>query len=87
MLLHLKFPTEEGCWGLWFPLFLIYPLFLAISLLAAPFLLLGSLLLWPTGRAKRVLLMLPYAWDVVFKIRGLLVDLRRDGRDVLINFV
>jgi hypothetical protein len=87
MLLHLKFPTEEGCWGLWLPFFLIYPLLLVLSLIAAPFLAAAALVLWPAGKVKIPLFVLPYAWNVILKSRGLMVDVRRYGRDVLINFI
>jgi hypothetical protein len=87
MLLHLKFPTEEGCWGLWLPLFLIYPLLFVLSLVAAPFLLIAALALWPAGKAKMPLFLLPYSWNVIFKTRGLMVDVRGDGRDILIDFI
>lgn len=87
MLLHLKFPTEDGFAGLWLPFFLVYPILLALSLVAAPFLLIAALVLWPDGKAKASLLVLPYIWNVIFKTRGLMVDVRNSGRDVLINFI
>jgi len=87
MLLHLKFPTKAGCWGLWLPLFLIYPLLFVLSLVAAPFLLIAALVLYPAGQAKIFLLVLPYAWNIIFKTRGLVIDVRRYGQDVLINFI
>lgn len=87
MLLHLRFPAEEGSWGLWLPFFLVYPLLLAISLIAAPFLLLGALVLWPAGKTRIPLLVLPYAWEVIFKTRGLLVDIRHQDHNILIDFI
>ena len=87
LLLHLKFPTEEGCGGLWLPFFLVYPLLLVMSLIAAPFLLLAALCMWPFGMARTPLLVLPYLWNLVFKTRGLTVDVSKPGRSVLIDFV
>ncbi len=87
MLLHIKFPTEDGDRGLWLPYFLVYPILLVLSLIALPFLLLAALCMWPFGTARTPLLVLPYIWNVVFKTRGLTVDVSRPGHDVLIDFV
>jgi hypothetical protein len=87
MLLHVKFPTERGQWGVWLPLFLIYPLLLVVSLIALPFLLLGALVLIPFGMARAAVLVLPYLWNLVFKTRGLTVDVSQPDRVVLIDFV
>ncbi len=87
MLLHLKFPTKESYWCLWFPLFLIYPLLFILALVAIPFLIIAALVLWPSGKEKIPLLIIPYAWDVISKTRGLVLDVQGDGRDVFINFV
>ncbi len=87
MLLHLRFPNDSGGWGLWLPLFLVYPLLLAISLIAAPFLLIAALVLWPIGNARIPLLVLPYVWNVIFKTRGLMVDVHNEDGNVLVNFI
>jgi hypothetical protein len=87
MLLHVKFPTEHGMWGLWLPFFLVYPVLLVVSLIALPFLLLSALVLLPFGFARLALLALPYVWNVVFKTRGLTVDVSQPGKTVLIDFV
>jgi hypothetical protein len=87
MLLHLRFPNDSGGWGLWLPLFLIYPILLALSLVALPFLLLAALCMLPAGKAKIPVLVLPYAWNVIFKTRGLMVDVRNENGDVLVNFI
>ena len=87
MLLHLRFPVEAGSWGLWLPFFLIYPILLAVSLVLLPFLLIAGLVMWPGGRAKIPLLVLPYIWNVIFKTRGLLVDVKQEDHDVLIDFI
>jgi hypothetical protein len=87
MLLHVRFPSGSGSWGLWLPLFLIYPLLLALSLIVLPFLLLTALVMLPTGDARIPLMVLPYAWNVIVKTRGLLVDIQDREQKVLINFI
>jgi len=87
MLMQLRFPTENGSWGLWFPFFLVYPLLLAVSIIALPFLLLAALLMLPWGYARIPLLVLPYIWNTVFKLKGLKVDVEQPGHNVFINIV
>lgn len=87
MLLHLRFPIQNGTWGIWLPFFLVYPILLVVSLLVLPFLLLAAIFLCFDSRIKIPLLILPYFWNVVFKTRGLLVDVQHAGRDVLIYFI
>ena len=88
--LHLKVPTEDGFNGLWLPFFLVYPILLVVSLIVLPFLLIAALvfLFMEDRRALTPLLVLPYVWNVVFKTRGLLVDVKNNnGRDILIDFI
>ena len=87
MLLQLGFPTDDGHWNMWLPFFLVYPLLLAVSLIAAPFLLLAAILMLPWRSPKIPLLVLPYMWNTVFKLRGLKVDVQRRRGNVLINIV
>jgi tryptophan-rich sensory protein len=90
MLLHLKFPTEDGFNGLWLPFFLVYPILLVVSLIVLPFLLIAVVvfLAMDDRRAVAPLLALPYIWNVIFKMRGLLVDIKNNnGRNILIDFI
>ncbi|MCL2706775.1 MAG: hypothetical protein FWE97_01215 [Dehalococcoidia bacterium] len=86
MLLRMRF-HENSSWGLWLPLFLVYPLLLVVSLVALPFLLLAALVMWPLGRARLPLLLLPYAWNVIVQTRGLALDVHSCKQDVTIDFI
>ena len=88
-MLHLKFPGTSGYHGLWLPFFLIYPILLVISLILLPFLLIAAMLMafFEISYALIPLKVLPLVWNVVFKTRGLTVDVRKKGHDVLIDFV
>lgn len=86
MLLRVRFPAGDGNWGLWLPLFLIYPLLIVLSLIALPLVLLAALILYPTGKSRLLLLAGVYFWDVLFKLRGLKVDISGSSRDLLIDF-
>jgi hypothetical protein len=41
----------------------------------------------PAGKAKIPALVLPNAWNVIFKTLGLMVDVRNENGDVLVNFI
>jgi hypothetical protein len=86
MFLRLRF-HGEGCWGLWLPLFLVYPILLAVSLIALPFLILAALVMWPLGQARIPLLVLPYTWNVIVQMRGLKLNICNSKQEVIIDFV
>ena len=88
-MLHLKFPNEAGNHDLWLPFFLIYPLLFVISVIALPFLLIAAMVMafFDNMNALSPLLALIFMWNVVFKTRGLTVDVKKAGHGVLIDFV
>jgi hypothetical protein len=88
-MLHLKIPGVDGYHGLWLPFFLIYPILLIISLILLPFLLIAAIFiaLFEINYALVPLMVLPLVWNVVFKTRGLTVDVKKNGHDILIDFV
>ena len=53
LIVRLRLPHKEGSLNLWIPIFLVYPLLLAIALLLAPFVLVTSLIMWPSGWGTR----------------------------------
>ncbi len=87
MMMQLGFPSRQGRWSIWLPFFLVYPLLLLVSLIVLPFLLLAALGMLFIGQAHKPLLILPYAWNIVFKLRGLSIDVDGPGSGVLINIV
>ncbi len=88
MILKLKIPRSggRGSFGLWLPLFLVYPFMLALAIILAPLVLLFSLLLWPSGRGKMLLLSGPYLCRLLFDLRGLRVDIEKRSSRVLVSF-
>jgi hypothetical protein len=88
-MLHLKFLGADGRHGLWLPFFLIYPILLVISLILLPFLLIAAIIMafFEISYALVPLKALWLVWNVVFKTRGLTVDVKKNGRDLLIDFV
>jgi hypothetical protein len=87
MLVHLRLPQKRGGVNLWIPVFLVYPLLLVIALLLAPFVLILSLLTWPSGRGKPLLLSGPVICRLLWNTRGLKVDIEQKSGNMLISVV
>jgi len=85
LLMRLRLPHKEGSLNLWIPVFLVYPLLLAIALLLVPFVLIASLLMWPSGWGKPLLLSGPAAFRLLWNTRGLKVDIRQNSGRLLIS--
>jgi len=88
MILKLKIPHSDsrGSFGLWLPLFLAYPFVLVLVVILTPFVLFVSLLLWPSGRGKMLLLSGPYLLQLLFNLHGLRVDIEKQSSRILISF-
>jgi galactitol-specific phosphotransferase system IIC component len=80
LFLRLRFHNKRRHFGLWLPLFLIWPLFLVGALLLLPLVLLAAIVLFPFGWSLTVLLFGPLILRVLCALRGLQVDVR-DGRE------
>ena len=69
---------------LWLPLFLVWPPFLLAALVLFPFVLLLSLLLWPLGWGRTLLLMGPWFFRLFCALRGLVIDVKSGTNRVYI---
>jgi hypothetical protein len=87
LLLHLRIPNGDGFIGLWLPWFLIYPVLLLLMLIALPFVLVLAVIMLPTGRARPLVMVGPYLWRLLFAMRGLKMDIKTGGREMLFDFV
>ena len=66
-------------WGLWVPLFLLWPVAAVLAAAAAPLWLLAGVLWWAVGRGRGVIAM-PWRWAVAAcSLPGLLVEIERHG--------
>jgi hypothetical protein len=72
--------------GLWIPLFLIWPFALIFGIILFPLILLISLLTWPSGKGKKLLFGLPLLFYLICHMRGLRVDVRSATDNVFVNF-
>jgi len=87
LLLHLRFPTEGGSYGLWLPWLLLYPILLAVMLIILPLVLVIAAILLPSGKAKPLILAGPYLWLLLASLGDLRVEIRTDHQEMLLNFI
>ena len=83
--IRIKNPEGKG-FGLWLPLFLIWPIGLVLVLAFAPIVLLLSLILWPFGKGRPLLLAAPMTLYLICHLRGLMVDVKNDEEQVFVKF-
>jgi hypothetical protein len=84
-LLRLRIRNERHRFGLWLPLFLIWPLVLVLGLALWPLLLIASFVLWDRGWGKPLLLGGPALFELLCALRGLKVNIKQDSQQVLIS--
>ena len=87
MLMHLKFQSENGKFGLWLPLFLLIPLALVVLIILSPLILIAILVLWPSGWGKLAVLAVWAAIVSFCSLRGLKVDVQGRRESVFISVV
>jgi hypothetical protein len=87
VLMHMRIQGEKGGVGLWLPLFLLLPLALVVFIILSPLILVGAIVLWPSGWGKRAFLTLRTALEIFWSMRGLKVDVRSGRQCVSISVV
>ena len=83
-LLLIRIRNENRGFKLWLPLFLVWPLFILAALAISPLVFLLSLLLWPIGWGKTLLLIGPWFFRMFCALRGLVIDLKSGTDQVYI---
>ena len=86
LLLRLRIRNGKHRFGLWLPLFLVWPPVVIIVLALLPFVLVLSALLWPTGRGRPVLLAGPTFFGLYCSLRGLMIEVKSPSGQVYIAF-
>lgn len=85
-IIRIKIKNEDTKFGLWLPLFIIFPLVLVLFIVLAPLALLAALIVWPLGYARTVLCA-PALYSVICATKGLEVDIQsgRKNETVLVS--
>ena len=79
-ILRLSLTRADGRqWGVWLPLFLLWPVAAVVVVAAAPLWLLAGAFWWAAGRGRGVIVM-PWRWAAAaFSLSGLLVEIEGPG--------
>jgi hypothetical protein len=86
LLMHVKVKNEKSDFGIWLPLFLLFPLALVILLVFSPLILIGILVLLMLGQERWVEWGLRCLWVAIISswaLRGFKVDV--EGRQGLVQ--
>ena len=87
MLMHIRVKNHNKSFGLWLPLFLLLPLALAVLIVFSPLILIGVIVLWPSGWGKWALLALWGATVSFWSLRGLKVDVQGPKDTVYVSVI
>ena len=85
-LLRVRIRSRNCNFGLWLPLFIMWPLILLAMVILSPLILLGAALLWRFGLGKPLLLTGPIFFRLFCSIRGLEIAVDKPSEQVLISF-
>ena len=83
-LLRLRIRNGKHRFGLWLPLFIVWPPVVLMGLALLPFVLALSALLWPTGLGRPLLLVGPRFFGLFCSFRGLTIDVQSASDQVYI---
>ncbi len=80
LLMRVRIRNSNTKFGLWLPLFLIFPIVVVLVIALAPLALLAALIVLPFGYARTVLCA-PALFSVFCAMRGLEVDIVNGNKD------
>ncbi len=85
-ILKLRIHNQHRHFGLWLPLFLLWPLMVMLAIVLSPLVLVSAVILWPKGWGKPLLLGGPAFFRLFWALRGLKVDVKQHSGQVFISF-
>ena len=86
LLLRVRVQSDRRRFGLWLPLFLLWPPVFLFGLALFPLVLVVAVVLWPWGWGRTLLLIGPATFRLVCALRGLRVDVHDPPERVYIAF-
>jgi predicted membrane metal-binding protein len=90
-LLKMRFRSPDHAFGLWLPLFLIWPIVLAflvaVFLVLLPFALLAFIFTWRTDWFYTMLMSLPAIFRLFGQLPGLIVDVEGKQGQIYLEFI
>jgi len=85
--MRIKVRDEKRKFGLWLPLFLLIPLIVVILVILSPLILITVLVLWHSGKGKKILFAFRAAFVVFHEMPGLKIDIKNAERYVYISIL
>jgi hypothetical protein len=89
-LLKMRFQNPERTFGLWLPLFLLWPVvlvfLLAVFIILLPFVLLALIFTWQSGWLESLFMSVPAVFRVLCNLSGMVVDVGGKQEHVYIEF-
>jgi hypothetical protein len=85
-IMRVRVRNKSTKFGIWIPLFLIFPVVVILMIALAPLALLAAIIVLPFGYARTVLCA-PALYSVICAMRGLEVDVAGDGEDSVLILV
>ena len=83
-IMRLRVRNQRHRFGLWIPLFILWPFVIATILILLPFTILLTLILLPFGWNGRLFKLGPGIMRCLCSLRGLEIDVQQDKEHVLI---
>ena len=83
-ILRVRIHNQRWHFGLWLPLFLVWPFVLVFGLVLWPILLVSTAVFWGKGWGKLVLLGGPALLGLLCAMRGLNVEVKQPSEETLI---
>jgi hypothetical protein len=90
MLMHVKVKNEKSDFGLWLPLFLLFPLALVVLIILSPLIIIGIIVLCALGYGRWVWWGFRCLWVAIvssWALRGLKVDVQNGNKHVFVSVV
>lgn len=84
-ILRLRIHNKQHKFGLWLPLFLLWPLLLVLGILLLPLLLIAAVILSYRGWGIPLLLTGPAIFGLLCALRGLKVEIGQNSEQVFIS--
>ena len=81
--MRVKIKNQDTNFGIWIPLFIIFPILLIIFIALSPLILLTALILLPFGMARMVLC-LPAIYTLFCAMKGLEVDVSKGNHETVL---
>jgi len=83
-ILRVRIHKQRRRFGLWLPLFLIWPVVLVLGLVVWPLLLICAVVLWPSRWGRPLLLGGPAIFALLCALRGLEVEVKQPLEQTLV---